>query len=185
MFTALADCFLHSTCSTGLQRCHESCSVETKQQQNLLTLNTPPPALQGPSWQKSVNVGSTHLEKRGLDISSTHDGGKQNTKVGGTLQANHVQQPWNVYSQAYMKAARNSIVTWIKMGKAFWAFAFLMRWQNDTVETPSTATILFFLRFSYCPSGKMTWRINHDSLMQSWNLAPFDLLPKSKFFSSL
>lgn len=44
--------------------------------------------------------------------------------------ANHVQQPWNVYSQAYMKAARNSIVTQIGAEKAFGAFASLMRWTN-------------------------------------------------------
>lgn len=35
--------------------------------------------------------------------------------------ANHVQQPWNVYSQAYMKAARDSIATQIR-GQVFKAF---------------------------------------------------------------
>lgn len=46
MFTALTDHFLHWTCSTGLECCHmESCSVEMKQQHNLLMLKSP--ALQG------------------------------------------------------------------------------------------------------------------------------------------
>lgn len=33
--------------------------------------------------------------------------------------ANHVQQPWNVYSQVYTRAAWDSIATQIK-GRAFW-----------------------------------------------------------------
>lgn len=58
--------------------------------------------------------------------------------------ANHVQQPWNVYSQAYTKAARNSIVTQIGAEKAFGAFASLMRWENDTGETGSSPHCGFY-----------------------------------------
>lgn len=53
---------------------------------------------------------------------------KENKTVEGLAPAaNHVQQPWNVYSQAYMKAARDSIATQIRTGQAFWAFTSLLR----------------------------------------------------------
>lgn len=53
---------------------------------------------------------------------------KENKTVKGPAPAaKHVEQPWNVYSQAYMKAARDSIATQIRTGQAFWAFASLVR----------------------------------------------------------
>lgn len=74
--------------------------------------------------------------------------------------ANHVQQPWNVYSQAYMKAARNSIVTPIGTGKAFSAFVSLMRWQNDTEETPTTVRDIIFSKL--ITKTNNPWLINAE-----------------------
>lgn len=65
----------------------ESRSVEMKQQHNLLMLKSP--ALQG-QW---TGAKLTLKKKKGLDTSSTHDGGKQNTKVGGTLQQTMYNNP--------------------------------------------------------------------------------------------
>lgn len=52
--------------------------------------------------------------------------GKQNSD-GLAPAANHVQQRWNVYNQAYMKAATGSIATRASAAQGFRASAALMR----------------------------------------------------------
>lgn len=51
---------------------------------------------------------------------------KQNSD-GLAPAANHVQQRWNVYNQAYTKAATGSIATRVSAAQGFWASAALMR----------------------------------------------------------
>lgn len=115
----------------------ESCSTEMKQQQ---PANVEPPPLsphfQAPQpWLAEVIKCGLNSPWQNIWTLVQVMMEESKTPKWAAPAANHVQQPWNVYSQAYMKAARNSIVTQIGAEKAFGAFASLMRWQNDTGET--------------------------------------------------
>lgn len=108
----------------------ESCSAEMKQQRDMLMLKPP-----GSRRLTDVTKSGLHSPWQNVWTLVQVVMEESKTPKWAAPAANHVQQPWNVYSQAYMKAARNSIVTQIGAGKAFWAFASLMRWENDTGET--------------------------------------------------
>lgn len=58
-------------------------------------------------------MGKMRLSSVHLEIIPSSEGEAETVKELAPA-ANHVQQPWNVYSQAYMKAARDSIATHIR-----------------------------------------------------------------------
>lgn len=106
----------------------ESCSTEMKQQHNLLMLKPQAP-----------QARLTEVTKRGLNspwqniwtlVQVVMEESK--TPKWAAPAANHVQQPWNVYSQAYMKAARNSIVTQIGLEKPFELLHLL--WDDKRIQ---------------------------------------------------
>lgn len=110
--------------------------VQQKWSNNNLLMLTPPTPSQAPQpWLTEVTKCGLNSPWQNIWTLVQVTMEESKTAKWAAPAANHVQQPWNVYSQAYMKAARNSIVTLIGAEKAFGAFASLMRWQNDTGET--------------------------------------------------
>lgn len=109
----------------------ESCQAEIKQQNKLVMLTNPTYLdiillnLRKYCWTKSDAE-----DKIKLTLTEHLDKEKEKALAPA---ANHVQQPWNVYSQAYMKAARDSIATQIR-GQVFKASASRERQlENKTV----------------------------------------------------
>lgn len=108
--------FCTETCPTSERNFYmEFCQAEVKQQKNSPMLkNSVCSDTWGGTRQKWVSLQCWCLDKKEPPLKDL------------TPAAKHVQQRWNVYSQAYTKNARGSIVTQSR-GHVFEAFASFLR----------------------------------------------------------